>query len=46
MTYWLVEGKIKTRQEIITGIDNAPEALIRMWQGNKLGEMVLKIEDQ
>ncbi|KAI0911972.1 hypothetical protein F4823DRAFT_560374 [Ustulina deusta] len=45
MTRWLAEGKIKTKEEIMTGMDNAPEAMIRMWQGDKFGKMVLKLDE-
>ncbi|GJN69665.1 hypothetical protein PLICBS_003715 [Purpureocillium lilacinum] len=44
MVTWLASGKIKTKEEVMVGIDNAPEAMIRMWNGDKFGKMVLKID--
>ncbi|RWA06916.1 hypothetical protein EKO27_g8191 [Xylaria grammica] len=46
MGRWLAEGKIKTREEMMVGMDNAPEAMIRMWQGDKFGKMVLRIDEE
>ncbi|KAK6954871.1 hypothetical protein Daesc_004843 [Daldinia eschscholtzii] len=45
MTNWVAEGKIKTREEVVVGIDNAPVAFVRMLQGNKLGKLVVKVDD-
>ncbi|KAK6067146.1 zinc-binding dehydrogenase [Seiridium cupressi] len=38
------EGKIKTREEVVSGMDNAPAALVQMLKGYKFGKMMLKIE--
>ncbi|CAJ2506361.1 Uu.00g004910.m01.CDS01 [Anthostomella pinea] len=45
MFRWLVEGKIKTKEEVLVGMDRAPEALIRTFQGDKFGKMVLKVDE-
>ncbi|KAG4221555.1 hypothetical protein PC116_g29969 [Phytophthora cactorum] len=45
MTNWVAEGKIKTREDVVVGIDNAPVAFVRMLQGNKLGKIVVKVDD-
>lgn len=44
MVTWIAQGKIKTREEVVEGIDNAPEALVRMWNGDKFGKMVVKVD--
>ncbi|KAF3056641.1 2-alkenal reductase (NADP(+)-dependent) [Daldinia childiae] len=43
MITWIAQGKIKTKEEVILGIDNAPVAFVRMMEGNKLGKMVLRV---
>ncbi|KAK7984722.1 Zinc-type alcohol dehydrogenase-like protein PB24D3.08c [Apiospora saccharicola] len=43
MLTWISEGKIKTRNEVVEGLDSAPDAFIRMLRGDKLGKMVLKV---
>jgi len=45
MVTWIAEGKIKTKEEVVTGIDKSPEALIRMWRGDKFGKMVVKVDE-
>ncbi|KAI1460207.1 putative zinc-type alcohol dehydrogenase-like protein PB24D3.08c [Annulohypoxylon moriforme] len=45
MVTWVSQGKIKTREEVVVGLDNAVNAWIDMLDGNKFGKMVLKIED-
>lgn len=46
MVTWLAQGKIKTKEEVVTGIDKAPEALVRMWKGEKFGKMVIKVDEE
>lgn len=43
MVRWLVEGKLKTKEEVVQGIENAPEAYVKMWKGDKLGKLVLQM---
>lgn len=45
MVTWLAEGKIKTKEEVAVGMDNAAEALIKVWKGDKFGKMVLKTDE-
>lgn len=44
MVTWLAQGKIKTKEEVITGIDNAPEAMFKMWTGDKFGKLVIRVD--
>ncbi|KAJ6447281.1 NAD(P)-binding Rossmann-fold containing protein [Purpureocillium lavendulum] len=44
MVTWIASGKIKTKEDVVVGIDNAPEAMVRMWNGDKFGKMVLKVD--
>lgn len=45
MLTWIGEGNIKTREEIVVGINQAPGAMIKMWKGDKFGKMVVKIDE-
>ncbi|KAI1393105.1 NAD(P)-binding protein [Hypoxylon trugodes] len=45
MISWICQGKIKTKEEVVVGISNAPEAFVRMLRGEKFGKMVLKVDD-
>ncbi|KAI2618347.1 hypothetical protein GGR54DRAFT_605123 [Hypoxylon sp. NC1633] len=45
MLGWVSEGKLKTKEEVVVGLDNAPEAFARMMEGDKFGKVVLKIDE-
>lgn len=45
MVGWIAQGKMKTKEEVVVGMDNAVDAMIRMWRGDKFGKMVLKIDE-
>ncbi len=40
---WLREGRIKYREDIVNGLENAPEAFIGMLKGKNLGKLLVKI---
>jgi NADPH-dependent curcumin reductase CurA len=40
---WLREGRIKYRETVVEGIENAPEAFIGLLRGENLGKMVVKL---
>jgi len=40
---WLLEGKIKHREDIQEGIENCPETLNRLFTGKNIGKQMLKI---
>jgi NADPH-dependent curcumin reductase CurA len=42
---WLMEGKLKHQETIIDGLENAPAALNRLFDGEKLGKLMIKISD-
>lgn len=42
---WVAEGKIKHHETIIEGLEQAPETLNRLFTGDKLGKLLLKVAD-
>jgi len=42
---WLKEGKLKYRESIAEGIENAPQAFIDMLGGKNFGKQVVKVSD-
>ncbi len=40
---WLAAGKIVARIEMLDGLDRAPEALVRLFSGDHLGKLVVKV---
>ncbi|MCW1932894.1 NADP-dependent oxidoreductase [Pararhodobacter zhoushanensis] len=43
MMAWIKEGKIKYREEIIDGLENAPEAFIGLLRGENFGKRVIRV---
>ena len=39
----MAEGKLKTREDVYEGIENFPETYSRLFSGEKLGKLVLKV---
>ena len=42
MAQWLMEGKLKYREEVMEGFENIPKAFIAMLEGKNTGKMVVK----
>mgnify|MGYP000515974389 FL=1 len=42
---WLKEGKLKYKETVAEGIENAPDAFIGMLKGKNFGKQVVKISD-
>lgn len=43
MSAWLAEGKIKFREDIVTGLEAAPEAFIGLLKGKNFGKLVVQL---
>ena len=43
---WLTEGTLRTREHVLDGLDRAPEALVRLFNGDHLGKLVVKVSDE
>ncbi|CAN7452993.1 NADP-dependent oxidoreductase [Pseudoduganella sp. LjRoot289] len=40
---WLKEGKIKSKEDVVQGIENFPKALTMLFEGKNFGKLVLKV---
>ncbi|MBX6369386.1 MAG: NADP-dependent oxidoreductase [Rhodospirillales bacterium] len=40
---WLQAGKLKYREDVVVGLENAPEAFIGLLQGKNFGKLVVKV---
>jgi NADPH-dependent curcumin reductase CurA len=43
MQGWLVEGKMKLREDVVDGIENAPQAFIGLLNGDNFGKVVVRV---
>ncbi|CAG8527036.1 30702_t:CDS:2 [Gigaspora margarita] len=43
MGEWLKQGKLKYKEDIVEGIQNAPQAFVNILTGKKFGKMIVKI---
>lgn len=43
MAEWLQQGKLKFREDIVEGLENTPEAFMRMLRGENKGKQVVKV---
>ncbi|RIB12052.1 zinc-binding dehydrogenase [Gigaspora rosea] len=46
LSEWLQQGKIKTRDYVVEGLENAPQALLRLFKGENTGKMLIKIANE
>ena len=45
MGQWMKEGKLKSKEDIYPGIENFYETFLKLFSGEKLGKLVLKVSD-
>ncbi|MEP6968371.1 MAG: NADP-dependent oxidoreductase [Pseudomonadota bacterium] len=43
MAGWIAEGKVKARETVEEGIENAPAAFLKLFKGENLGKMLVKL---
>ena len=43
MGQWLKAGKIKYREDIVDGLENAPAAFLGMLYGKNFGKLVVRV---
>ena len=46
LTQWLLEGKLKYREDVVEGLQNAPGALIGMMHGSNFGKLLIKVSEE
>ena len=44
MGQWIREGRVKYREDVIEGLDRAPEGLIGLLQGKNFGKLIVKVQ--
>jgi NADPH-dependent curcumin reductase CurA len=42
---WVMEGRIRYREDVRDGLENAPEALLDLFNGGNTGKLIVKVAD-
>jgi hypothetical protein len=45
VSQWLQEGKLKYKEDVVEGLENAPHAFIGLLQGKNFGKLIVKVSD-
>ncbi|MFS8185143.1 NADP-dependent oxidoreductase [Pseudovibrio denitrificans] len=45
MQQWIAQGKVKYREQMVDGLENAPEAFMGLLEGKNFGKVVVKVGD-
>jgi len=45
MGAWVASGQIRSREDIVDGLERAPQALIGLLQGENFGKLVVHVSD-
>jgi NADPH-dependent curcumin reductase len=43
MAGWMAAGKLKSREDIVEGIETFPDTLLKLFKGENLGKLILKV---
>ncbi|NKF24452.1 NADP-dependent oxidoreductase [Solimonas marina] len=46
MSVWLQAGRIRYREDIVDGLDHAPEAFIGLLRGKNFGKLIVRVADE
>jgi len=46
MGTWMAQGKLKSKEDIYEGIENFPDTFTRLFSGEKMGKLVLKVIEE
>jgi NADPH-dependent curcumin reductase len=42
---WMAAGKLKSREDIVEGLETFPETLLKLFKGENTGKLILKVAD-
>jgi len=45
MAGWMAAGKLKSREDIVEGLQNFPEVLLKLFTGENFGKLILKVAE-
>jgi hypothetical protein len=45
MAGWMATGQLKTREDVVEGLETFPDTLLKLFKGENIGKLVLKVAD-
>lgn len=45
MLGWMADGKLKSREDIVDGIETFPESLLRLYRGDNIGKLAIRVAE-
>ena len=45
MAGWIAEGRIRYREDVEVGIENAPRALLKLFRSENFGKQLVRLRD-
>jgi len=45
MALWMMQGRLKSKEDVYEGIENFYETFLRLFSGDKMGKLVLKVSE-
>jgi NADPH-dependent curcumin reductase CurA len=45
MAGWMAAGSLKTKEDIVEGLETFPETLLKLFKGENLGKLIIKVAD-
>jgi hypothetical protein len=45
MAGWMAAGKLKSREDMVDGLQNFPQALVKLFTGENFGKLILKVAE-
>ena len=43
MSTWVEDGRVKFREDIVAGLENAPQAFIGLLEGKRFGKLIIRV---
>jgi NADPH-dependent curcumin reductase CurA len=43
MAQWIAEGRVKYKEDVVQGLENAPEAFIGLLEGRNFGKLIIEV---
>ncbi len=45
MAGWMVQGKLKSREDVVAGLETFPETFLKLFKGENFGKLVIKVAE-